>query len=83
MIPDSVKAIDIEAEKEVLSSKVQDLSIADLESISIADISALNNSVLKDLLNDAVRNRLAYHLGGTYTSAPKMSIAEFAKTGTV
>ena len=50
--------------------------MAEIESISIEDISSVQSDVLKDVLNDAVRQRLEQHLGGTYTSAPKMSIAE-------
>ncbi|MEU9509732.1 hypothetical protein AB0D32_26015 [Micromonospora sp. NPDC048170] len=55
---------------------VQALTVADIEEISISDISSLENNSLKDLINHAVTNRLASHLGGTYTSPPKGSIAE-------
>jgi|tagenome__1003787_1003787.scaffolds.fasta_scaffold18781703_2 hypothetical protein len=83
MVPEIVKSLDIDADKAVLAEGVQKLAIADIEALSIEDISSVNNRVLKDLLNDAVRGRLEGHLGGTYTSAPKMSLAEFsAQTGT-
>lgn len=78
MVPDRVRAIDTDEKKEALATKVQQLSVADIESMSIADISSLKNRVLKDLLNDAIRSRLASHLGGTYTSAPKMSLGELS-----
>ncbi|MDJ0820636.1 MAG: hypothetical protein QNJ09_02355 [Paracoccaceae bacterium] len=76
MIPNSIRAIDSETDKDTMVSTVQDLSIAEIESISIEDISTLENNVLKDVVNDAVRTRLAQHLGGTYTSPPKLSVAE-------
>lgn len=76
MIPNKISAIDTDLPKDQFIDTVQQLSVAEIESISIEDISTLNNNTLKDVLNDAVRNRLAQHLGGTYTSAPKMSVAE-------
>ena len=79
MVPDKVTKLDSDIPKERLVEGVQQLSVAEIESMSIADISTLNSNVLKDVLNDAIRNRLAQHLGGTYTSAPKMSVAELNK----
>ncbi|MDC0742939.1 hypothetical protein [Polyangium mundeleinium] len=79
MVPEKVIQLDADIPRERLVEGVQQLSVAEIESMSIADISTLNNNVLKDVLNDAIRNRLAQHLGGTYTSAPKMSIAELNK----
>lgn len=76
MIPNSIRTIESEADKDKMVSTVQELSVAEIEAISIEDISTLESNVLKDVVNDAVRNRLAQHLGGTYTSPPKLSVAE-------
>jgi hypothetical protein len=76
MIPSNIRAIDSESNKDVMVSKIQELSVAEVEAISIEDISSLENNVLKDVVNDAVRHRLAQHLGGTYTSPAKLSLAE-------
>lgn len=76
MIPSSIRATENLSDKDAMVSKVQELSVAEIEAISIEDISTLENNVLKDVVNDAVRNRLAQHLGGTYTSPPKLSVSE-------
>jgi hypothetical protein len=77
-LPPSVLRLDEFTNRADMAEGVQNLSVADLESMSITDISALESNALKDLLNDAIRNRLAQHLGGTYTSAPKMTLAELS-----
>ena len=59
-----------ESDKSALSEKVADIPIADLEELSIRDISAMKNHVLRDLVNEAIQNRLAFHVGGAYTTAP-------------
>ena len=51
-----------ESDKSALSEKVADIPIADLEELSIRDISAMKNHVLRDLVNEAIQNRLAFHL---------------------
>lgn len=53
-----------------LSEKVAEMQIADLEELSIRDISAMKNHVLRDLVNEAIQARLAFHVGGAYTTAP-------------
>jgi hypothetical protein len=76
MIPNIVRKVDIEIEREEMERAVQSMSVAELESISIEDISSLGSNILKDIVNDAIRHRLEQHLGGTYTSPPKMSLTE-------
>ncbi|OEJ21418.1 hypothetical protein AR457_37040 [Streptomyces agglomeratus] len=75
MTPKAIKEID-QVPESAMYDAVQKLSVADIEEISISDISALDSRPLKDLLNHAVSDRLAQHMGGTYTSPPKASIAE-------
>jgi hypothetical protein len=82
MVPTSVRQLDVDRSREELAAGVQLLSVADIESMSIEDISSLQHNVLKDLLNDAIRHRLQQHLGGTYTSAPAISVAESAQSAT-
>ena len=77
MVPQTVTHIDTAVSEDGMYAAVQELSVADIEELSISDISSLNNRALKDLLNHEVSNRLTYHMGGTYTSPPKASLAEF------
>lgn len=83
MLTRSLRLVDKETRVSRLKAAVGQLTIAQIESMSISDISKLRNNVLKDLLNDAIRNQLAYHLGGAYTTAPSVRVRdqqqEFAK----
>jgi hypothetical protein len=80
MIPQTIRTIDSDRPNTEYVDAVQQLSIAEIESISIEDMSSLQTNALKDVVNDAVRQRLQQHRGGTYTSAPKMTVAELNKT---
>lgn len=64
-----------QASANVTEADVAQLGLKELESISIKDISALKSNKLKDLLNVALSERLAHHLGGTYTSSAPITIA--------
>lgn len=81
MLPRSVQALDGRPAGQELEDAVLELSVADIEGLSITDISALDSNVLKDLLNDAIRTRLESHKGGTYTSAPKLTLAQVEAVG--
>ncbi|TDP37698.1 hypothetical protein [Nocardia ignorata] len=81
MLPSEVKKIESELPQGEWYEAVQNLSVADIESISIGDISTLQNNSLKDLVNQAVQQRLAGHIGGTYTSPPVGSLAEAKAAG--
>ena len=67
-----------ESDKSALSEKVADIPIADLEELSIRDISAMKNHVLRDLVNEAIQNRLAFHVGASILAPPssKTSVPE-------
>jgi hypothetical protein len=79
MLPEKIREIEATVPQDKMYDAVQDLTVAEIEEISISDISTLENNALKDLVNHAVSSRLAGHLGGTYTSPPKGSLAEFAQ----
>ncbi len=59
----------MDASSSVMSENVNDIPISDLEEMSIRDISAMKNTVLRDLVNQAIQNRLAFHVGGAYTTS--------------
>lgn len=79
MLPKKLLKIDKLQDSKVLSGSVKKLTIAEIEGMSLTDISRLQNRVLKDLLNDAIRNQFAYHLGGSYTTAPMKTVGEQQK----
>ena len=81
-LPKYVAEIDesTNTDKSALSAKVADIEIADLEELSIRDISAMKNPVLRDLVNEAIQSRLAFHVGGAYTTAPAVKVGAAGRT---
>ena len=65
-----------DSDKTSLSEKVAEITVADIEEMSIRDISAMKNHVLRDLVNEAIQSRLAFHVGGAYTTAPAISLGQ-------
>lgn len=67
---ENLKKADLSNDEKVFTEVVGSLKIYELEELSISSISSLKNGVLKDLLNDALTDRLRFHIGGSYTTAP-------------
>jgi hypothetical protein len=70
-----------DSEESALTEKVAEITIADLEELSIRDISAMKNHVLRDLVNQAIQDRLAFHVGGAYTTAPSIKVGMLPDPG--